>query len=36
MLEDKEALLKMSENMKSMAKTDALPAIYELMKKMSK
>ena len=36
MLEDKEALLKMSENMRLMAKTDALPAIYELMKKMSK
>ena len=35
MLEDNEYLAKMSENLIKMAKTDALPKIYELMIKMS-
>ncbi len=36
MLENETALSDMSDNLKKMAKTDALPKIYELMKKMSK
>ena len=35
MIEDNEYLAKMSENLIKMAKTDALPKIYELMIKMS-
>ena len=35
LLEDEEKLKEMSENLKRMAKTDALPKIYELMIKMS-
>ena len=35
MLEDETALKEMSDNLKKMAKTDALPKIYELIKKMS-
>lgn len=35
LLEDEEKLKEMSENLKKMAKTDALPKIYELMIKMS-
>ena len=35
MVNDKESLLKMSENLRPLAKTDALEKLYELMKKMS-
>ncbi len=36
MLEDSQRLELMSQNLRKMAKTDALPKIYELMKNMSK
>ena len=35
MAEDKETLLRMSENLRPLAKTDALCKLYELMKKMA-
>ncbi len=35
MVNDKKSLLKMSENLRPLAKTDALEKLYELMKKMS-
>lgn len=36
LINDEEALIKMSENLKKIARTDALEKLYELMQKMSK